>query len=80
MTDVNLADAKARFSELVNKAADGETVQIIKRGKRVATLTGATLPKRPVDLAALKKLTSAMPRLTQSAGDSTRTMRDEDRY
>tara|TARA_R110002020_G_scaffold367683_3_gene579580 strand:- start:39535 stop:39777 length:243 start_codon:yes stop_codon:yes gene_type:complete len=80
MADVNLADAKARFSELVNQAAAGETVRIIKRGKPVAKLTGANAPRRPVDLTALKKLTSTMPRQTQSAGDFIRSMRDEDRY
>lgn len=80
MADVNLADAKARFSELINKAAAGETVQIIKRGKPVAKLTGTNPPRRPVDLAELQKLTSSMPRQTQSAGDFVRSMRDEDRY
>ena len=80
MADVNLADAKARFSELVNKAAAGETVQIIKRGKPVAKLIGSSAPKHPVDLTTLKMLTSTMPRQTQSAGEFVRAMRDEDRY
>lgn len=80
MADVNLADAKARLSELINKVATGETVQIIKRGKPVAKLTAMNATKRPVDLAALRKVTSAMPRQVQSAGSFVRSMRDEDRY
>jgi prevent-host-death family protein len=80
MVDVNLADAKARFSQLVNRVAAGETVQIVKHGKRVAKLVAAEEPKRPIDLAALRELTSAMPRQAQSAGEFIREMRDEDRY
>ena len=80
MPIVNLADAKARFSELINKVAAGETVEIVKRGRPVAKLTGANPPRRPIDLAALRKLTSNMRRQTQSAGDFVRSMRDEDRY
>lgn len=80
MADVNLADAKARLSELVNRVAAGETVQIIKRGKPVAKLIATNATKLRVDLAALRKVTSAMPRQTQSAGSFVRFMRDEDRY
>ena len=80
MSNVNLADAKARFGELINKVAAGETVEIVKRGKTVAKLTGANPPRRPIDLAALRKLTSKMPRQAQSAGDFVRSMRDDDRY
>ena len=80
MVDVNLADARARFSELVNKAAAGETVQIIKHGKPVAKLTGVASPRRPIDLTALCKLTSSMPPQLQSAGEFIRRIRDEERY
>ena len=65
MVDVNVADAKARVSELVNRAAK---------------LVAAEEPKRPIDLAALRELTAAMPRQAQSAGAFTREMREEDRY
>jgi prevent-host-death family protein len=36
MGNVNLADAKAHLSELVARAASGETVCITRRGKPVA--------------------------------------------
>jgi hypothetical protein len=36
MEAVTLADAKARLSELVERAASGETVSITRRGKPVA--------------------------------------------
>ena len=80
MSDVNLADAKAHLSELVNKAVAGETVRIIRRGKAVAKLTSVKPEKRPVDIQALRKLTSSMTRQTETAGAFIRSMRDEDRY
>lgn len=77
---IDLADAAARLTDLVNRAAAGETVKIIKHGKHVATLIGAEEPKQPVDLAALRQLNSSMLRQAQSAGEFVRRMRDEDRY
>ena len=40
--EVSIADAKARFSELVNRAAyAGERIVITKRGKPIAILSAA---------------------------------------
>jgi hypothetical protein len=33
---INLADAKARLSELVDRVEAGDTIDILRRGKRVA--------------------------------------------
>ena len=38
MTEYPLADAKARFSEIIARAEAGETVTITRRGKPVARL------------------------------------------
>ena len=40
MWNVNLAEAKAHLSKLVERAAAGETVRIMRRGKPVAQITG----------------------------------------
>lgn len=80
MVDVNLADAKARLSELVNKVVEGETIHIVRRGKPVALLTAAGKPKKPIDLGMLQRITSDMPYQTNTAGDFMRTLRDGDRY
>ncbi|WP_157017928.1 type II toxin-antitoxin system Phd/YefM family antitoxin [Mesorhizobium xinjiangense] len=80
MNDVNLAEAKAHLSELVNKAAAGETVRILRRGKPVAQLIGAEREKRPIDVEALRALTATLPMQPLSAGEFVRKMRDEDRY
>lgn len=85
MERVSLAQAKARLSELVDRAAAGEILCITRRGKPVAKIVGPdearpTGKKPPVDLEALRQFTSSMPRQSVSAGEFVRRMRDEDRY
>ena len=80
MRTINLAEAKARLSELVSEAATGDTVEILRRGKPVAQLSAARKRLKRIDAAALKKLTDSMPRQRQSAGDFVREMRDSERY
>ena len=80
MKQVSLAHAKAHLSELVERAAAGEPVCITRRGKPVAQITGVATPRKPIDVAALRALTDAMPMQQESAGEFIRRMRDEDRY
>jgi len=80
MNAVNLADAKARLSELVARAEAGETIQISRRGKAVAELSAVGRPRKPVDVAMLRAVTAKLPRSSQSAEDLVRSMRDGDRY
>ena len=80
MGNVNLADAKAHLSELVERAAAGETVRITRRGKPGAQLTAVATPRKRIDLSALRASTNAMPLQQESARELVRRMRDEDRY
>lgn len=80
MTDIPLADAKARLSELVARAAAGEPVRITRRGHPIAQLTAIRRERKPLDVAALRKLTDSMTMSPESAGDLVRRMRDEARY
>jgi prevent-host-death family protein len=80
MESVTLADAKARLSELVERAASGETVCITRRGKPVATLVSIETPRKLVDVERLRALTATMEPQAETAGDVVRRMRDEDRY
>lgn len=80
MDAVNLADAKARLSELVDRVEAGDSIDITRRGKPVARLTAAAKPRKRVDAALLQSLTATMPPQTQSATDLVRSMRDGDRY
>lgn len=77
---VSLADAKARLSELTELAAAGEEVIITKRGKPVVRLSSARATPGPVDLEALRALTSNQPPQPQSAGEFLRRLRELDRY
>jgi prevent-host-death family protein len=80
MTDIPLADAKARLSELVERAAAGEPVRITRRGRPIAQLTAVTRTRKRVDAALLKAVTDTMPQQSEGAGEFVRRMRDEDRY
>lgn len=78
METVTIANAKTRLSELVERAAAGETVFITRRGRPVARLVLAETPR--IDVPALRAVTGAMPRQSESAGEFVRRMRDEGRY
>jgi len=78
MTRINLADAKARLSEIVDRAEAGESIEITRRGKPVAKI-GPTEKKRelkPVDVEALRKVRETMPYQQESGADIIRRMRD----
>jgi prevent-host-death family protein len=80
MVAVNLADAKARLSELIDLVAAGESVCITRRGKPVANLTPVARARKPIDLAELQAHLEPMPMQEVGAGDFIRAMRDSDRY
>jgi prevent-host-death family protein len=80
MKHVNLADAKARLSELVDLAQAGETVEIVRRGKPVARLVPVEEPKKKVDVEALRALMSRIPWQDTPAAQFIREMRESDRY
>jgi prevent-host-death family protein len=80
MNPVNLADAKAHLSELVDRVEADDSVDITRRGKPVARLTTVIAPRKVVDAAQLKSLTASMPLQTQTTADLVRSMRDGDRF
>lgn len=77
---INLADAKAHLSELVDRVEAGDSIDITRRGKPVARLTAVARPRKPIDAALLQSLTATMPPQSQIAADLVRSMRDGDRY
>lgn len=80
MKHVNLADAKARFSELVNEVETGQSIEITKRGKVVARLVPAESSRRPIDIERLRRHLEKMPFQDEPAGEFIRKMRDDERY
>ena len=75
MATVNLAQAKAHLSELLDKVETGEDVIITRRGRPVAHLSAVVQPKSP--LRPLKKFRSKMPRWRRSSAVLLRETRDE---
>jgi len=80
MADVSLAEAKARLSELVERANRGEAVLITRRGKKVARIIGVAQARKAIDLAALRAMTAGMPMQPESARTWMRRQRDDARY
>lgn len=82
MASVNLAEAKAHLSELLNRVEAGETVEILRHGKPVAQLVPVKKPRRPIDVERLRALTGSMKPPTEPVDSATliRDMRDTDRY
>jgi prevent-host-death family protein len=78
MESINLADAKARFSEIVDRAEAGESIEITRRGKIAARIGPATTeqPRKPIDLEALRKFRESTPFQSVPAVDIIREMRD----
>lgn len=77
---VSLRDAKARLSELADRAATGEDVVIAKHGRPTARLTAARGKRKRLDLALLQALTNSSPRQSRSGGKVLRQLRDQARY
>lgn len=80
MQTVNLVEAKAHLSQLVEQVIQGQPVRIMKRGKVVAQINSVVRERKPINLNVLRALTDNMTRQTVSASESVRAMRDEDRY
>lgn len=80
MQSINLAEAKAHLSALVERAAAGEPVRILRRGKAVAQITAILSRHKPIDAGALRAVTNPMPVQSQDAGAFVRAMRDAERY
>lgn len=80
MKTVNLAQAKAQLSELVDRVIGGETVCITRRGKPVAQLTAPAAARKRIDISALRAITDPMPVQPETAAEFIRRMRDQDRY
>lgn len=79
MAAISLADAKAHLSELVDRVAAGESIDITRRGKPVARLTAVAKPRKRIDVALLRSVTATMPPQVENAADLVRGMRDGDR-
>jgi len=74
---VNLAQAKARLSELVDKVEAGEEVVITRHGRPVAHMRSVVSPREPLPLEELAKFRATLPMMPESSADLLRKLRDE---
>lgn len=72
---INLAEAKARLSELVSKAEAGEETIITRRGEPVAKLVPAARPKRKVR--SLSAFRASLPKSRKSSVSLIRSQREK---
>lgn len=77
MLRVNLAQAKARLSELLDKVEAGEEVIITRHGREVARLRGMAQKKEPIPFEELAAFRARMPKMKTSAAKLIRQLRDE---
>ena len=80
MNAINLADAKAHLSKLVDRVQAGVSIDITQRGKPVAQLTAVSRPRKPINVYALRALSATMRPQYQSALALVRAMREGYRY
>ncbi len=72
---VNLAQAKACLSELLDKVERGEDIVITRHGRPVARLSAVSRPKRP--LRSLAEFRASLPRWRGASDVLLREARDE---
>lgn len=77
MDTINLTQAKARLSELLDKVEAGQEIVITRRGKAVAHLSPSTGPRKPLPLGELAAFRASMQRLRRPAAELLREVRDE---
>lgn len=77
MLTVNLAQAKAHLSEILDKVEAGQDVVITRWGKAVAQVSAISGPKKPVPLEELAAFRATMPRQSRPSTEILREMRDE---
>jgi prevent-host-death family protein len=77
MERINLADAKARLSEIVDRVEAGESIEITRRGKIAARLVPPEpSEKKPVDVEALRVAARRLPYQHETGAEIIRRMRD----
>jgi antitoxin (DNA-binding transcriptional repressor) of toxin-antitoxin stability system len=77
---VSVAEARSRFSELLDAVAAGETVTITRRGEPVADLSAHRTPRKRIDVTWLRGQTAKIAYSDTDSGDLVREMRDGNRY
>ena len=78
MVTVNLAQAKAHLSELLDKVEAGVEVVVTRHGRAVAHIVPAARQKLPLRLDELAAFRATMPQQRRPSAELLREMRDEE--
>ena len=77
MRTVNLAEAKAHFSELVTQVANGVEVVITRYGQPIVRLSG--IEKEKASVTSRAQFRALLPRLQKTSASLIHRLRDEER-
>ena len=77
MATVNLAEAKAHLSNILDRVEAGETFVITRHGRPVARVSAAESVKKPIPFEELAAFRATMPTLPESSAEILRALRDE---
>ena len=80
MPTFNLAEAKARFSELVSLAEQGEEVRVTRRGRSAVRIVADAPPLKRIDIERLRAHLARMPHNPADDGSTAIQMRREAHY
>jgi len=80
MTEISVADAQVKLADLVERARQGETIDITEDGKPVARLIPAVRVWEPTDIARIRALTDSMTPDPEPVETWIRRFRDDARY
>ena len=77
MLEINVKEARSRFSSLLNKVEKGQDILLTRRGKKVARLVSPVQDRR---LPSLKKFRRMITVPGKELSSTVQTVRDEERY
>jgi prevent-host-death family protein len=77
MAQTNLTDAKAKLSELVERAAGGEDIVILRNGRPRAKIVAYEAKLEPIDVEEMRRIRSGIKMQPVDSGRFVRAMRDD---
>lgn len=77
MDRVEVADARNQFDKMIERASQGERIDIVDQGRPIVRMGPAERLRKRIDVDALRALAATMPIQTESAADLIRRMRDD---
>lgn len=80
MTDISIAEAKAKFSEIIALVERGSAQVITRRGKPVARIVPMRHLDGEIDVNALRDFVQSQPNKNGDSGEFIRWLRETDRY